>query len=407
MTTRALTHLPIPSGSAGIDALLPALRLALAGDGPALALTPDGDTASAYSQRLTAALAPDEPLESDDIALVIATSGSTGTPHGVLLSDRVLLEAADRSLARLGGPGHWVATMPLHHIGGVMTVVRALRVGLEVTADPSLGGETRFEPAAFAATTQDAVSRARADGVSLYTSLVPTQLARLAAEPTGMRALTAYDAVLQGAAACPPDLLTLLRESGVNLVVSFGMTETTGGCVYDGVAFDGTTVSLVDVADDVGRIVLGGSLVAQGYRRLPELTAELFGADGFRTSDLGRIGPGGVLEVVGRIDDVVHVGGVNVSVLAVQNAIRALDGVDDVAVVPLADAEWGARLIACVAVGTSRPVGLAEEARLLVASSLGRRAVPEVRLLDELPMLSSGKVDRAALRDFVSSADGL
>ena len=404
MPASALTHLPIPGGPAGLAAVTPVLRLALTGEGPALALTPLEPTPSRYGQRLLAALAPDQPLESADIALVVGTSGSTGHPRGVLLTREVLIASAAASLARLGGPGRWVVALPLHHIGGVMTVVRALQADLEeaaAVADPSLGGVTRFEPATFVTTTFEARSRSDSDGTRLYTSLVPTQLARLSTHPDGVYALAAYDAVLAGAAATPPELLSRLRESGVNVVVSYGMTETCGGCVYDGVPLDGVDISLASVVDDVGQIVIGGSQLARGYRRDPVMTEESFRFDGFHSSDRGRLGPGGVLEVVGRLDDIVAVGGVNVSVTAVEDVVRNVAGIEDAVVVAVPDTEWGVRLVAQVVAGASGAgsrEGIAEEVRLQVAAALGRRAVPEVTFLESLPLLASGKVDRDALR---------
>ena len=405
MSARALTHLPIPGGPAGLDALVPALGAALTGRGPALALTPLESLPSQYGQRLLAALAPGEPLESDDVALVLGTSGSTGHPRGVLLTGELLRRSADVSLARIGGPGRWVVALPLHHIGGLMTLVRSIETGLHPVADASLGGVTRFIPAAFVEATADARERSHADGARLYTSLVPTQLARLSAHAEGLRALAAYDAVLAGAAATPPDLLSLLRESGVNVVVSYGMTETCGGCVYDGVPLDGVEISLSSVTDEVGRIVIGGSPLAQGYRRDPDLTQECFRADGFYTGDRGRFGPGNVLDVLGRLDDIVQIGGVSVSVAAVEEAVRSVDGVDDVVVVTVDDAGWGARLFAYVASGAAgHSASLVDEVRLHVASLLGRRAVPEVVVLDALPLSTTGKVDRGALRESATAS---
>ena len=412
MSARALTHLPISGGPAGLDAVLPALRAALAGQGPALALTPLESTPSQHGQRLLAALAPGESLESDDVALVIGTSGSTGHPRGVLLTSELLRRSAAVSLARIGGPGRWVVALPLHHIGGVMTLVRSIEAGLGPVADASLGGVTRFEPAAFVEATADALAQSKADGARLYTSLVPTQLARLSSHAEGLRALAAYDAVLAGAAATPPDLLSLLRESGVNVVVSYGMTETCGGCVYDGVPLDGVEISLAEVTDDVGRIVVGGSIVAPGYRRDPDLTREFFRTDGFRTGDRGRFGPGDVLDVLGRLDDIVQIGGEGVSVAAVEDAVRSVDGVADVVVVAVDDAEWGSRLFAYVTSDVAErsadridEARLIEEVRLHVAGSLGRRAVPEVIVLDAFPLLAAGKVDRAALRESATASN--
>jgi O-succinylbenzoic acid--CoA ligase len=353
-----------------VGALLPALAAALDG-GPAV--VPEVPAA------VLAALRPDEPLEHDDVALVVPTSGSTGAPKGVLLTAAALRASALATADRLGGHGQWLLAIPPVHIGGLQVLVRSLLAGTTPVVLPP----GPFDAAAFAAAT------ARLTGPRRCVSLVPTQLRRLlqAQDCAGLRA---YDAVLLGGAAAPAPLLERARAAGVRVVTTYGMTETSGGCVYDGVPLDGVRVSV-----DGGRVRLGGPVVARGYRLRPDLTAAAFDGDVFTTSDLGRL-DGGVLTVLGRADDVVVSGGENVPPLAVEAALERHPSVLEAAVTGVPDEEWGSRVVALVVLRA--PLTLAA-ARDHVAASLPRAWAPrELREVEALPLLASGKLDRAALR---------
>ena len=323
---------------------------------------------------MLAALRPDEPLESDEVAVVVPTSGSTGEPKGALLTAANLRASASATAEVLGGHGQWLLALPTTHVAGVQVLVRSLLAGTEPVV---LGGPTTVE--AFEAAT------ARLTGARRYVSLVPTQLRRLVASP----ALREYDAVLVGAAATPADLLAGARASGVRVVTTYGMSETSGGCVYDGVPLPGVTV---DAAD---RIRLAGPVVALGYRLRPDLTAESFDGGSFRTADVGEV-VDGRLVVHGRADDVVVTGGEKVAPAAVEAALREHPSVEDVAVLGVPDDQWGQRVVAVVVLRA--PLDLAT-AREHVAARLPRAAAPrELRVLDALPLLPSGKIDRMGLR---------
>jgi O-succinylbenzoic acid--CoA ligase len=212
-------------------------------------------------------------------------------------------------------------------------------------------------------------------------SLVPTQLRRLLASS----ALPTFDAVLLGGAAAPADLLDRARGAGIRVVTTYGMSETSGGCVYDGVPLDGVEVD----ADD--RIRLRGPMLATAYRHGP-----LRDGDGwFTTGDLGTW-DGARLTVLGRADDVVVTGGEKVAPTAVEARLREHPAVVDVAVVGVPDPEWGQRVVAVVVLRA--PLSLAG-AREHVAGPLPRAAAPrELRVVGALPLLPSGKVDRVGLR---------
>jgi O-succinylbenzoic acid--CoA ligase len=344
-------------------------------------------------------------------AVVVRTSGSTGTPREVALSAPALRASATATHARLGGPGRWVLTLPPTHVAGVQVVVRSLLTGRAPVAAPA--GD-RFTPAGLAALLAEPL---RGDD-PVHLSLVPTQLHRVVeaadgGEPAALRALARCGAVLLGGAATPPQLLERARDAGVPVVRTYGMSETAGGCVYDGVALPGVRVRLAD-----GVVELAGPTLATGYVGDDRATAAAFhdGPDGrwFRTSDLGAL-DGGVLRVLGRADDVVVTGGVNVAPAAVEAVLGELLGTE-VCVVGVPDDEWGQAVVAVVVErdqdaaraggreGAPRPLDAAGLARVraVVADRLGPAAAPrQVFRVTALPLRGPGKVDRAGVVDLV------
>lgn len=347
-----------------------ALLAALDGSGPAvLPLSTD----PAQAARVVAAVRPDEPVE-DDVCLVVPTSGSTGAPKGVLLTAACLTASAQAAEDRLGGPGRWHLALPVTHIGGLQVLLRSLLS----TGEPVTGGFVE-------ATERLGLGRR-------YCSLVPTQLGRLLdAGPAAVEAVASYDGVLVGAAATPAPLLERARAVGVHVVTTYGMSETSGGCVYDGVPLAGIEVSF----GPDSRVRLSGPVVARGYARQPALTAEVFAGDRFLTGDLGHMDKGRLV-VDGRIDDLVNTGGEKVAPAAVEAALASHPGVAAVAVVGVPDADWGARVVAVV-VPMAGGITL-DQARDHVAQRVSRVAAPRrLRLVDGLPLLPSGKIDRSAL----------
>ena len=312
-------------------ALWDAITAALDGTGPGLLPLGPGPEA----QRVTRALQPGTALEHDDVAVVVPTSGSTGEPKGALLTAASLHASAHATHARLGGPGRWLLAIPATHIGGVQVAVRALLAG---------GPPHVVAAGPFTAGTFLAGAAAVGPGARRYTSLVPTQLARLLESPAATEALAGFDGVLLGGAATPAALLARARAAGVTGLTTYGMSETAGGCVYDGVPLDGVGVSLTPA----GRVRLSGAVVARGYRLRPDLTAAAFDGDTFTTADLGRLGPDGRWEVLGRADDLIVTGGEKVAPAAVEAALATHPAVSEVAVVGVPDPEWGARVRAVV-----------------------------------------------------------
>ena len=329
---------------------------------PVSSLRPDSGSAGEITGLLAdwlAAAAP-EPL-------LIETSGSTGRPKRVALSRDAVVASARATHDRLGGPGRWTLLLPPSYVAGVQVIVRALLAG----------------------TAPDHALAAREE--RSYVSVVPTQLARMLDQPADVDLLRSYDSVLVGGASFDPVLRVRAHEAGVRVVSTYGMSETSGGCVYDGMPLAGVAVQIG--AD--GMVRLAGPVLFDGYDGDPQLTASVMEGDWFVTSDLGEIDRDGRLRVLGRSDDVVNSGGVKVPASAVARRLGAHPSVIAAEVVGVADPEWGERVVAVV-VGA---LGL-DEARDWVAAEQPRTWAPrELVAVDRIPLLDNGKVDRVALRE--------
>lgn len=376
---RELRILPVPPGAA-VREVFPALEDVLADRGPALLPVPTDDPAR--TRLLVDALRPGEPID-DRAALVVSTSGSTGTPKGAMLSAAALAASAAATDAALGGPGRWVLALPAHHIAGLQVLLRSLRAGFEpVVVDVARG----FDPAALPAAAEACV------GTRTYTSLVPGQLAKVLDHPSTApaAALASFDAVLLGGAAAAPGLLARAADAGIRVVRTYGMSETAGGCVYDGRPLEGVRVEV----DGEGRAWLAGPQVALGYRNAPG--HEAFARPGwFRTDDAGEIGADGRLRILGRLDEALSVGGLTLLPQTLEDALRRHAAVVDVVVVGLPDPRLGTRPVAAV---TLRAPAAPDELRAHVTALLGAHSAPaEVVAVDALPLLPGGKVDRRAV----------
>ncbi|OZM75255.1 AMP-dependent synthetase [Amycolatopsis antarctica] len=367
-------------GPDAVGTLREALAEALDGGPAVLPLNTRDPAASTLHE----AMRPEDPVE-PGTAVVVATSGSTGEPKGVLLSPGALLASADAAHSRIGGPGHWLLATPAHYVGGLQVLVRSWRAGtVPVVLDTSAG----FRADAFAE------AAALLDEGPRYTALVPAQLARLLdAGGRAVEALAGFDAIVLGGAALDARLRERARFAGARVCSAYGMSETAGGCVYEGVPLDGVTVRL----GEGDRVEIGGPTLAHGYRSRPGLSREAFGGGWFRTSDLGRLDDG-LLEVLGRADDVINTGGVKVPAATVERALLAHPGVAQACVVGVPDPQWGQAVVAVVVPAGAPPH--AEELRSAVRAAAGAPAVPkQVEFASALPLRGPGKVDRAAVLD--------
>jgi O-succinylbenzoic acid--CoA ligase len=320
----------------------------------------------------------------DDIALVVTTSGTTGPPKGALLTAAALTASAAATHDRLGGPGRWLLALPSYHIAGVQVLVRSL---LADTVPVELDVSTDFDISELPSAVEQLGSGRR------YTALVATQLAKALTDSAAAAALAELDAVLLGGGPAPRPILDAAASAGITVVRTYGMSETAGGCVYDGVPLDGVRLRL----EPDGRIVIGGPTLAKGYRNPPN--PDPFAEPGwFRTDDIGAVDDSGAFSVLGRADEAISTGGLTVLPQPVEAALRSHPAVADCAVFGLADDRLGQRVVAAVVVtdGCSRPS--LETLRAHVMQTLDRTAAPrELHILDALPMRGIGKVDRQAL----------
>ena len=378
----------------------------------------------------------------DGVDVVLQTSGSsTGTPHLVGLSVEALIASATATHRALSGPGRWILALPAHHVAGAQVLFRAALAGTSPQiVDTTRGFDPLRLPAAIAGATQD-------PDVPGYLSLVPTQLRACLEAPSEVGvALARLAAVLVGGSGTDPALLERARERGIPVHTTYGMTETCGGCVYDGRPLPGVAVRTVDV-EGRPRLAVSGPVLMSGYLDGPAPFIDEGGARWLLTGDVGRVTPSGMVEVLGRSDDVIVSGGLSIAPGPVRRAVLGTPGVRDAWVLGLPDKKWGSVVAAAVVpeagvldatpqedttedttevAGAGQPaetdahtdgVGdslsraelelLATHVRDHVGDVLGRAEAPRVVVaLDTLPLLSSGKVDPHTLRTQVERRIG-
>lgn len=291
---------------------------------------------------------------------MIQTSGSTGRPKRVVLSRDAMRASALATHERLGGPGQWELNLPPTYVAGVQVLYRTIIAG------------------------PDATRR--------YISLVPTQLVRILREGWSPedyeRDPAEYDAILIGGGPLNPAVRVEAERRGMRIVQTYGMSETCGGCVYDGVPLDGVEMRIED-----GQVLLRGPVLFDGYDGEPQRSMSALAGGWFHTDDLGSI-EAGRLSIDGRADDVVISGGVNVPTRAVATALAADSAVLAVEVVGVPDEEWGERVVAIVE--PYDPITLAALRDLVEPRSWAPRQLVLVR---EIPQLANGKPDRMAMKE--------
>lgn len=352
--------------------------------------------------------------------IILRTSGSTtGTARLVAMGAAALVASARATHARLGGPGTWVLALPAHHVAGLQVLVRSVVAGTRPVVVDTAGG---FDAGALAAGAERALGR----GGPVYVSLVPTQLLRVLADPGAAAVLARASAVLVGGAATDLALLARSRAAGIRAVTTYGMSETGGGCVYDGLPLEGVSVRIEDPDEaGVGRIVLAGPVLAEGYVGPPGApsrtaqtgrpaesarSAESTRSAAFRTgprelatADRGRLEtlPDGStrLTVLGRLDDIIVTGGIKVDPHEVEQVLAGLPGVAQACVVGIPDATWGSAVVAAVVPEAGATVdgeGLRRQARERLD---GAHTPKRVLVVPEMPLRGPGKTDRRAVAD--------
>ncbi len=427
MTPRPLHAVLLPA-AAGAERLMEALSRALDGTGPAL-LPVDPRLPAGRVEALLQALRPatmetlqgtqrldlgDSPGVAPGTAVVIATSGSTGEPKGVELSAAALRHSARASLDRIGArPGEaWLSCLPPSHISGLQVFVRSLLSGVPPVVLERLdallvrGGDSPWNPPAIRrpggnppparpASPANNPQLIRGGDPAAYVSLVPTQVRHLLDEPGGRDTLAGFRAILLGGAAVPAGLRAEAAAAGARVITTYGMSETCGGCVYDGEPLDGVSVR---IGPD-GRIRLAGPVLFSGYRGRPGLTAAALEDGWFVTSDVGEVDASGRLTVRGRADGMINTGGEKVSADEVASVLEDCPGVREAVVVGRPDPEWGELVTAIVVpADPAAPPGL-DALRGFARGRLPDYAAPRaVVVVPAVPLLSSGKPDLRALR---------
>ncbi|MGL5810193.1 MAG: AMP-binding protein [Nocardioides sp.] len=337
-----------------------------------------------------------EPAEPEPI--LIATSGSTGEPKSVALSRRAV-RASAAATATVLGDGRWILALSPSYVAGLMVIARSLIAG----HPPIVLAE--------AGSLAEAVDRCldpAAGGAKAFVSMVPAQLRRIldggGAQRSDLAAARRLDAVLLGGGPIDPGLRAGASAEGIGIVTTYGATETCGGCVYDGRPLPGVELAITQD----GRIKVAGPMLFDGYAGAPALTRRSLVDGWFVTSDVGRLDPpddpgsdgAGRLRVLGRVDDMVISGGVNVPAPAVAKRLRAHPEIADAAVIGVDDPQWGQQVVAIVV--PRRELPPLAEVRDFVGAELPRAWAPR-RLIGtvELPRLGNGKLDRRALRALV------
>ena len=345
------------------DAVLPIdQRLPLAGKKRLLdAMVPSEIIEASFT---ASSLPNGRPMQDGD-ALVIASSGSTGAPKGIIHTHSSILAGAQACASRmqLTSDDHWLVCIPVSHVGGFTVISRALHTGAALTLHPT------FDAAA--------VEQALKDGVT-HTSLVATALSRI---DTSL-----FRAILLGGSSAPANLPS-------NVITTYGMTETGGGVVYNGMPLEHVEVKIVE-----DEIHLRCPMLMRAYRNDQSVSLN---DDWYATGDMGEVSGDGKLSVYGRRTDMIITGGENVWPAVVENSIGSHPLVNQVVVRGTQDAAWGQRVVAYVVLNDSAPASnaaLLSDLREHVKQNLPAFCAPQqIVVLAAIPRTSLGKVDVQAL----------
>jgi O-succinylbenzoic acid--CoA ligase len=333
-------------------------------------------------------------------AAVLFTSGTTGKPKGARITYGNFWFSAASSALFLGHqPGDtWLATLSLHHIGGLSILYRAALGGASVNLFE------RFEPEAVVAGIQEGVN---------YVSLVPTMLQRVldvalphVAWPQTLRG------ILLGGAATPDPLLEKCLRLGVPVLPTYGLTETSSQAatlrpseVADHLGSSGAALPLAELrvvvdgtvaeAGETGEIEVRGPSVFAGYLGEPRRDPESW----FATGDAGYLDGDGYLYVVDRRSDLIVSGGENVYPAEVERVLLAHPLIRDAAVVGVSNATWGTRPIAAI-VWAGSPGKADMELGSYCRTALAAFKVPDRFIeVDQIPRSPAGKLLRRQVRE--------
>lgn len=378
---------PFAVDRADVTPYYEALSQALNGDGPALLPYAAGETAPDIADVDLSTLPP-------NLALVVSTSGSTGTPKRAMLTREALRSSAVATLDEIGGAGTWLLPLPPHHIAGTQVLVRSIICGTTPIVMDS------WDVAAFTKAT-GLVARNAPPFTPIYTSLVPAQLRDVLADEAATRAAARYKAILVGGSATSAELVERARAAGLKIRLTYGSSETAGGCVYDGTPLDGVGVRILE-ADETGagRIALTGPMLASGYLNDAERSQAAFitlpdGTPAYLTDDLGTFTDR--LTVLGRADDVINTGGYKVTPRIVEEVVSTVPEIADVVVVATEHERFGE----AVSVALVAQPGVTTDDALTAMLAACREELPNYAVpsryafFTQLPLKGIGKPHRA------------
>lgn len=318
---------------------------------------------------------------------VVPTSGSSGTPRGVILTGENITAAVEASRKRLGTDSgdRWLLVLPLFHVGGLSVVWRSLAAGGSIDLHDGFNADR-------------VVERLRSGRVSMA-SLVPTMLHRILEIDPGP--FEGIKGVLLGGAPATRGLVERGLAAGLPILQTYGMTETCSqvatvepGKEWQSLGTAGPPLDGFVVAFDGGEILLDGPAVSPGYVDEPPRIGP------YRTGDLGHMDGEGRLVVTGRTDELILTGGENVRPSTVEAAIASASASIRVVVVGVDDDEWGQVVVAVVEMETAHM----SDVEAVVSSRLARHEVPKHWIqVDAIPLLENGKPDRAAARDLATT----
>lgn len=326
-----------------------------------------------------------------DSGLIVCTSGTTGNPKAVEISSEALINAATKTNEKFNEPADWILAINPAFIGGLMVLARAIISNQNWIY--GLDESDKFNPDLFVAKALEVISKNR----KVRTSLVNAQLSTLVSQGH-LDTLRKFDALLIGGGQISKSLYEELKNEGVNLIRTYGMTETCGGVVWDGFALNNVLIRIDHPSSDgVGQIAIKSDSNATCYHgnslEINKLNDSTFKEGWVFTKDLGIV-KNGELKVIGRNDDIVVSGGNNISLHAIENVIKDQIGIEDAVVFSIPDEKWGV-VVAAVIVGTC-DISVIQNS---IEHELGKAAVPRIiKNAQEIPLLPNGKVDIDSLK---------
>ncbi len=388
MTLIFPNRLSLPMGSKAAHEVAQAISNSL-NENSVTALVPFAKSEK-VSKRYESAISVNDECKIDS-GLIICTSGTTGNPKAVEISSQALLNAANKTNKKFNDPADWILAINPAFIGGLMVLTRAI-----VSSQKWIYGldETdKFNPDLFISKALELFSTNK----KVRTSLVNAQLMTLVSQGY-LEALKKFDAILIGGGQISKTLYEQLKNENVNLIRTYGMTETCGGVIWDGYALENVLVRIDHPAvDGVGQIAIKSDSNATCYHgnspEINKLNAQTFTNEWVLTNDLGVL-KNGELKVIGRSDDIVVSGGNNISLNSIESIIKNQIGIEDAVVFSIPDEKWGV-IVAAVIVGQFDVSAIQQ----VIENELGKAAIPRIiKNAQEIPLLPNGKVDIDSLK---------